>query len=239
MPGSSNRTRPNRFALIASLGAGLLFAATARPSTIMYTNYSSFLAATTAPLTTLGFEGIVPAGSSSYYGLTGLNVDGVDITTSDYQLWVVSSTYPLSGGLGTGDYVEGSYYNLNQGQGSTTFTFTRATYDFGIDIRAYNQVSQPGGTFGFTLSNGTGFGVSAPDTSDFFGFVSDTPFTSVTITPTGSAYLADGNAEFLHFDNVSVDAQAVASTPEPSTIFLCAGGLLVGIAGKRRGLRRG
>jgi hypothetical protein len=109
--------RFSTFVLAAALGhAGIL----------TFSDLASFQAAA-GPTTTTDFEGLAPSGSTTSFGVTGLSIGGVNITSiDDGQLFAVSGTFMFqgvagAGSLGTGDFVEGSFWTQAGGGGATTF----------------------------------------------------------------------------------------------------------------------
>ncbi len=213
------------------LSSFMLAAALAHAGIVTFTDLASFQAAA-GPTTTTDFEGLAPADSTTYYGGTGLLIGGVNITTSDQQLFAVSATFSCQGvvgacGLGTGDMVEGADLSPRSSASTTTFALGANTFVFGLNFRAYDQ--QPGlptnanGTFDVSVDGGAPFSITSTAISNFIGIVSTTPLASITFTPTGNIPNQATNAEFFHFDNMAVGAGL--GTPEPGTIALIGGGL--------------
>jgi hypothetical protein len=121
---------------------------------------------------------------------------------------------------------------------TTMFSFAPSTTAFGADWDL-----APGGAgagiffsvhlLGGGLQNVTGITNPAVGTfSGFFGFVSDTPFTSINL---GSGFT--GNGELFDADNVRFASANASAIPEPSTLVLLGFGL-VGAARSRFALRR-
>jgi len=106
---------------------------------------------------------------------------------------------------------------------STTWTFAQEVYSFG----GIWDLAGPGGEglgLQLTMSNGTST-FTAPEISrslqnDFWGFVSNSGFNTVTIT----AGTQGGCAETYTVDNLAYGGGA-AATPEPATILLLGAGL--------------
>lgn len=210
----------------------VMTAALTHAGIVTFTDFASFQAAAGATTTT-DFEGLAPAGGTAYFGGTGLLIGGVNINTSDQQLFAVSATFLCQGvvgacSLGTGDMIEGADLSPRSSASTTTFALGANTFVFGLNFRAYDQ--QPGlptnadGTFDVSVDGGAPFSITSAAISNFIGIVSTTPLTSVSFTPTGNIPNQASNAEFFHFDNMSVGAGI--ATPEPGSVLLIGLGLL-------------
>lgn len=81
------------------------------------------------------------------------------------------------------------------------------------------------GTVVLALNDGTTVNLDSSGPGTFYGFVSDTPITSLTVTPASGAYATVNN---LHL------ADSPADVPEPATAFVMIAGLAaLAFAGRR------
>lgn len=166
---------------------------------------------------------------------------GTPISTEDFSdttLVTGLTVTPAGGGSISGGMLSNSVaiFQLcaNGGVGcppapvTTQFGFSPATTAFGADWDLSPGGAGNGISFDILLNNGTHqtvAGISNPGGvafNGFFGFVSDTPFTSITLTTQSLT----GNSETFNADNVRfVGSGVVAAVPEPSSLALLAGGL--------------
>ncbi len=103
-----------------------------------------------------------------------------------------------------------------------TITFDAPVIAFGADFRAINTT---GAEVNFVF-NGITVNIGQNNTyNGFFGFVSDTPFTSLTLT--------GGFGDGYSFDNV-LTANAGPAVPEPATWAMMIGGFALAGATMRR-----
>ncbi len=166
-------------------------------------------------------------------GGTGDIVDNLDSGTLDrgtYGITVANFTAPIFPGANTSSSVDGTGYltvPLNQTQSrSMTFTFANSISAFGFDLNPQN--SSVGMSVNIAFNNGfsTSYTLPATDVTEFRGFVSDTAFTSFTLTSSNP------------FPNVSgmdnVEAFSVVSVPEPSCALLLLLGAPVWILNRRK-----
>ena len=164
--------------------------------------------------TTIGFEGLAVPGGNTFYGSPGLlSIEGVTFTSQE-GLWAVDPAfYP-------------PYYDWSSGAVLTTRPTLTATLPpgvraWGVDLMTFYPAY--GGLLTITLGSGEQFVVPTLDQPNraFFGIVSDTPITSVTIS---------GSSEtWLNIDNFSYGDPV----PEPGTLLLLGSGL-VGLARGRK-----
>ena len=123
------------------------------------------------------------------------------------------------------------------GPGAFALSSTQSFYAFGFDINPYRDsgFSDLGEGVTFTASNGqTGtFTLPTTDTTEFRGFVFNSPITSVSFRSNGTD---GGNATVFGTDNWTIYSAAVAAVPEPASWALLIGGFgAVGAARRRRG----
>jgi hypothetical protein len=207
------------FVTVIAVIALTLLAAPAGANVTTYTNSILWSGATTN-IFTIDFSGSASAVSpylTGYSTAEGLTINGVQIvgytaTTGVYNL----TAWNPAGGMGnwnSGDYLAGgwspSYLLITlPGTGSTAVGF--------------NLMSNPAASSVLvTLAGGDSYTVltSAPPTPGFWGFVSDTPVTSVRLSATGGYAL---------FDNLAYSTSDPASeTPEAQTFFLGGSGIAV------------
>jgi hypothetical protein len=198
-----------------------LLAAPAGANLTTYTNSTAWQGATTN-IFTIDFNGSASAVSpyttdystSGGWSFNGVSIVGYGWVTGGYNL---SAWNPLGnqGNWGSGDYLLGGYspgYMLVTlpGSGSTAVSF--------------NLMSNPSGKIiQVTLAGGETYNVPtyASPTPAFFGFVSDTPVTSVSLSTTGGYAGLDN----LAYSVSSPPLPLVAEAPEAQTFFLGGGGI--------------
>jgi hypothetical protein len=175
------------------------------------------------------FEAIPPGMIvNTINGVTYSASQGDAVVTSDY----LATTPP--NGLGSTSF---GYFASNESAG---ISFVTPITAFAIDINTF--ADSPGGDYVAKLDIGytvTSRPVFFGDTSigEFFGFTSDTPFNSVTIslaanTGTPSPHTFDYTLDTLIFG----DARDVRVVPEPSSWSLFASGLGLLLASHERRL---
>jgi len=211
--------------IMAFLGAGLLLGPLTGAQAVVITFYTDaeFDAATGA----LAFESFETASEAS----------ATEIEFPDGTFSCSGSTYcPGFFGIWAGFADDGTQSVYFASPDSATFTFASAITAFGIVIGGAGDVANI--TLTALLSNGDS-AIALDDYSgtfdvfggnrQFFGLISDTPFTSITFTPSNSG---DG----IFFDAMRYGTSAV-DVPEPGTLALLGFGLLgLGFARKRKSL---
>jgi hypothetical protein len=194
-------------------GAALVIASCAAQATTVYTDETSFLAAAGGALSFESFE-TVTSSTDTRYDFAGVS-------------FACAGTAYCPGFFGTSGAVvyDGTRAAVFASPDTSTFTFAHAVDAFGIWIGDAGTVSEI--TLTATLDNGESATVLTnytPSDSNwqYFGVVSDTPFTSVTFNPSNSG---DGiYFDALHYSAASTQADGHA-VPEPAS------GLLLAIAG--------
>ena len=240
----------NRLSLILALST---VARAAQASTVTYTNRAAFLAAG-SNWTVENLE-IVPTGSgyagnqTTVAGLTvgGVNMLGVWATDPGcgycnirYSSVVIEDGFAGAQTPSSGDMAllglsstEPSQTNASiHGVGYALFTPQAVTYSFGFNYRAYEpeRFGTPPVGFTVTLSNGYVFTGSNNSTSEFLGFISDTPIDWIRVdyAQPSTAYYATAR---LTYDDLTYSATSV---PEPSTLTLTASAVAAGLLRRRR-----
>jgi hypothetical protein len=199
-----------------------LLAAPAGATITTYTNSIAWSGATTN-IFTIDFNGYASAVSpyfTDYSTSEGLTINGVKIvgytaTTGVYNMSAVNPNAYLSD-WGSGDYMRGGWspgYLLVTlpGSGSTAVSF--------------NLMSYPGGkSVLVTLASGEFYTIPtfAKPALAFFGFVSDTPITSVRLSTTNGSTGLD-NLAYSTSDTPPPPGEA----PETQTLFLGGSGIAV------------
>jgi hypothetical protein len=210
--------------LVSSLFVLFLVAGSARGSAIFYSDLASFNAAVAgASLTTglIDFES-VPVGS--YNNAAGVTTGGLNFTgpfSGSYFLWV--NTEAAWGG----HFAPGTGNTIN-GIGEIDITLPAGTRAFGANM-GNSYVWATGGSAAVAVQLSSGESDSTPTSLarlfPFFGFVSDSPVSSLILS----------GASFVTIDNVRSGSAAVTSpVPEPSTLWLSAGAIVLALARSRR-----
>lgn len=182
----------------------------------IYTSASAFAAATSG-VTTIGFGGILPAGTS-FEDFNPLTVAGntfstpiagvfVNVTTADFYS---PSDYPA-------DFIVNSAHS---GSNELDITFASAVHAVALDYGGFSG----GGDGKITLSDGTVFDqASLPGLAhtDFVGFVSSTALTGLKFTTTSDAWVVE-------------DLKFATPTPEPIGVSAIGFAGVVAIAAWRR-----
>lgn len=203
--------------------AVLAIASCAAQATTVYTNEASFLAAAGSALSFESFE-TVQSATATQLDFTGLS-------------FACTGTSYCPGFFGTStalahDGVQSVFFGSPD---TSTFTFTHAVNAFGV------WIGDAGTTQAITLDAVLDNGATTAVLTNFagailnwqyFGLVSDTPFTAVTFVPSNHD---DG----IYFDALRYGQADVHAVPEPASA------LLLGIAGagllaarRKRGARR-
>jgi len=204
--------------IAAAAALSLAALAGAQAAVVTYTDRATWTAATLG-VSNIDFEGVAPAGGSSYYA-GAYSTAGVSFSDSRSYLFVVDPAYfPQYYDWGSGAVMLGSAF------GKITVTLTGANA-LGMDLMS---IVGFGATMTLGLSSGETLSVPTANYPNrtFFGLTSDSDITSITISA-GSAY--------PELDNFSFGRAAVVATvPEPGSVLLA--GLAIaalGLASRRR-----
>ena len=189
----------------------------AQGSVITYTTQASFFAAASG-LSTIDFEAQQTGGNITFYG-ANLTVGGVSFTQADSRLFVFGPSFYSTSSTS-------NYLNHNDaGTQSVVINFTSAQTAVGMAIGCLENWHGTCGSAVFSLNNGDTFGVTTTSRLAgtagqlaYIGFISDTPFTSLTINDPAKATM---------IDNFSYGTAAV---PLPASLAL----LLFGLVGLLR-----
>jgi hypothetical protein len=175
--------------------------------------------------TTIGFEGIAPAGGYIEYAAP-LALDGVTfahVGASRMYMILISGMYPSgSYDRGSGDSLQIGAQDYSGANSLLRATLPGGTLAVAADLYSVGaSASNLPAAVSIVLSTGETYLVMTPSNSEtmsFFGVVSSTPIAYVDF-----AANADQSA-YLNVDNVSFGSQVV---PEPSAILLALGALLL------------
>lgn len=208
---------------IGKIAAAAVIAAAscAAHATTVYTNEAAFLAAAGGALPFQSFETVQSSATTQ-----------VDFTGVSFSC--AGGTY-CPGFFGTSNLIvkDGAQSLVFASPDTSTFTFTQAINAFGIWIGGAGDV----GTINLAagLDNGdaaavlTNYSVPNLTTWQYFGIITDTPFTKVTFTP-------DNDGDGIFFDALSYREATTNAVPEPASLLLL-GVAAAGMAAARR--RRG
>ena len=178
-----------RIALLASVLAFL--PASAQSATQFFTSSSAFAAATTAPKT-IGFNGILPAGTS-FEGFNVLSVSGVTFRDPMPNMLVNVNTASIySPAIYPSDFITSDYIAgvTTDALSTLVISFSSPTYAVGLNYGGLGS----GGSAQFTLSNGSKYSAAPlPPTGRtiFAGWVSTDPITSVAIDVTNDYWVVE------------------------------------------------
>ena len=217
---------------LRGVGAVLLFTATASASAafLMTVDRETFQAATSS-------DGVTEEDFDALASGTILTVTpNVTYSASAGQPVVTNAYLTTTGANGLGRTGVGFFLSSD----TATFTFTHMVSAFAIDINTY---ATNAAAYRATLNTGdvanSLFEVfPGQGTGQFIGFVSDTPFSSVTVAAAGTTepYTLDT----LVYGNARDVVNPGTSVPLPGTLWLLGAGLLAaGALSRRRDARNG
>ena len=198
--------------------AALTFICSTAPASATVTEFTSMAAfnAAVSGETTYNFEGIAPAGGYINVPSGGITVGGV--TFSDN--YPGNNAYVIDANAFYANY-GASFFSGQSNEGGDT-AYVNATLLSGVTAIgfSYGSYLDPSLPFTVTLSTGDIFNLLLPTTrgidTDFVGFTSDTPITSVLFTLPGRV---------LAMDITQFEVGSAAPVPEPSTFLLIGAGL--------------
>jgi hypothetical protein len=210
--------------IILAIAAGTSLSAQA--ALVTYTDRASFLAASSG-FTTIDFDAQNPAGPSSFTNYNpSLNIGSVTFNQAEGGLYVFGGSYYFT-------LLTSSYLSQDSGFSGINVSFANPVYGVGMDLGIPFPWDSPDLSAIFNLSNGDTVTTTAPQLTgppagmNFFGFYSDTAFSSFNL---------NGPSHALSLDDLSFTSQAPQapqSVPEPATLALLGLGLY-GIAASRR-----
>ena len=210
----------SKSAILASFALASIFATSAEGAVLLSLDRATFVAAS-GSLSGQNFDAL-PAGTTltTVGPVTFGSSVGTPVVTSQF----LTTTSP--NGLGR------TTQNFFSSTDAATFTFLNAISAFAIDI---NTFATAAGSFDVVLNTGDqAFSIfetfPRAGTGQFIGFVSDTPFSTVTLTAnTGASFTLDT----LLFGS---RAAVVGAVPEPGTwaMMLIGFGAIGGALRKRR-----
>lgn len=210
-----------------SAAAGLIAAASTATAVEAadFTTYSSRTAfvAASGPLSSENFNTVksdVDFAYSSYHasGFT-MTLDANDRTP--HSAYIDAAPYLGSSIDGT-SYAAAAFYSFGDYDSSIVLTFDTPITAFGADFSSGSAGRFIVEVLGNTLT-------PVVDNPGFFGFVSDTAFTTIRFRGQPQS------GHYVTFDNLSFGSGAVAAVPEPSAWAMMIGGFgLIGATQRRR-----
>jgi hypothetical protein len=214
------------------LSALLMPAAPAGATIVQYTDLASWTAATNT-ITTIGFEGLAPAGGTKdYSNTTGLVISGVQfegfLTSSQWQLTVVdaANVSPFFN-FGSGASLRGPIYDHPPANFTPYIHVVLPSMTaFSVDLMT---VSPNAMSYQATLSDGSTFTIPTANrpARTFFGVTSSNPITFVDFKVLNTSPTAGTLGMLDNFAVAQADPQTPpADTPEVATLLLIGSGLI-------------
>jgi hypothetical protein len=206
----------------------LTTAALAGASTITFTNQAAFAAATSGiSFTTVDFEGVAPDNSFIFeptppgVTLMGANFTIDHSTGNTGNLFVIGDDFYYPGNSVLSSQVSANAAN------NILITFPATETALSLKVGTLGAAA----SWSWALSNGDTGVLNAPafNTLSFFGLTSTSPFTTLRLT----GLVGTSNDEVLNIDDVSFGTGAVATVPEPASIFLLGGALALAVRRRR------
>ncbi len=188
----SHRNGLLSLALIAALtGVGVAQASpvvtTPTPGVTVYTSAAAFASATSGP-STIGFQGIITP-PATYAIFTTLSNDGVTFRDGDRSVYVNVTAADYYAPIFS--YPADFLVDSANGDSSNTLNITFASSQTAVGLDFGSLLS---GAATLTASTGTVVSDSAPPSAgstEFIGFVSSAPITSLALTITGGDYILE------------------------------------------------
>lgn len=213
-------TRFHGFFQFCSRTAGvfLLAAGLAHASVVQYDNLPDFTAAMDPNSAVESFDGLAADAFATSPLTFNPGVFSFSASSAEFYNSEVAPGDVVLSTTNPGDTIVFNILNL--------FTYAIGGYFWNTDID-FNPVP---GTIALGLNDGTTVSLASGGASTFYGFVSDTPILSLSVTPAAGGYAT--------VNNVYV-AGSPAGVPEPGTAFAMISGLAaLAFAGRRRLARR-
>jgi hypothetical protein len=214
--------RNNLHAVMIALIVLASMAAPAGATSILYTDRTTWEAATSG-LVTITFEGLATSSTPGNYSTSsGLTLNGVQFTAltppDSFFLYTEDALGSSNYQWNSGDLLMGP--NAGWGGGYILATLpSGGVQSVGTDLMTHTPF---GASVTVTLSTGEEFTINtfSNPTRAFAGFTSDTPITWIQFTPGSGFSLID------NFSYGSAPADPVGETPEAETAVLAGAGLL-------------
>jgi hypothetical protein len=172
------------------VGPAVSNAFTVPPVNVDYTDPVAFAAAIHNP-TTIGFNGILPI-DSPFAGFNPLSVSGVSFSTPTpgVNVNVTTANFYTPHNYAADFIVDSANPNLNE---QLIISLPQPSFALALNYGGLGFHGGPGSAT-ITLSNGHGFTVASLPTvgnTQFVGFVSTEPFTSLTIATTNDDWVVE------------------------------------------------